>query len=70
MVVYQLPLEGKSLSAGTVFVLDKGTAIWQFNKESSHGKERFKAAEFAKSLADTRKGHSGVKVFGRSSRSF
>jgi len=63
IIVYQMPLDGKSLSAGSVFVLDKGKQIWQFNKSSSHGKERFKGAEFAKSLEDSRKGNADIQVF-------
>ncbi|KAH7104732.1 actin depolymerizing protein [Auriculariales sp. MPI-PUGE-AT-0066] len=45
-----------SLSYGDVYCLDKGTAIFQFNMQGSSGKERFKAAEFARSLSNSRGG--------------
>lgn len=50
---------------GGVLVLDKGTQIWQFNRKNSVGKERFKAAEYTRGIAEEREtkgqfGHVGV----------
>jgi len=55
--VREAPAEGKSLIEGAVFVLDKGTAVWQFNTKASVGQEKFRAAEFAHSLLSEREGH-------------
>lgn len=48
--------EGSSLVEGAVFVLDKGTAVWQFNTKASVGQEKFRAAEFSHSLLSEREG--------------
>ena len=39
-----------------VFVLDKGTKIFQYNTRLSAGKERFEAAQFVRGLIDSREG--------------
>ncbi|KIJ54157.1 hypothetical protein M422DRAFT_25120 [Sphaerobolus stellatus SS14] len=39
---------------GDVLVLDKGAQIWQFNRKGSAGKERFRAAEFIRSIVEER----------------
>lgn len=57
--------EGSSLVAGDVFVLDKGSVIWQFNTKASAGQEKFKAAEFVQSLVNDRQGQSDVTVYGK-----
>ncbi|KAF8524963.1 fragmin60 [Gautieria morchelliformis] len=41
-------------AAGDVLVLDKGSALWQFNRKGSAGKERFKAAEFVRNIMEER----------------
>ncbi|KAJ3731195.1 fragmin60 [Lentinula guzmanii] len=51
------------LVEGDVFVLDKGTKVWQLNTKESAGKEKFRAAEFVRSLSDGRKGGCEVTVF-------
>jgi gelsolin len=39
-----------------VFVLDKGTKVFQYNTRLSGGKERFEAAQFVRALIDSREG--------------
>jgi gelsolin len=39
---------------GDVLVLDKGSHVWQFNRQGSAGKERFKASEFTRSIIEGR----------------
>ena len=46
-----------------VFVLDKGREIWQWNSRLSSGKEKFKAAEFVRTIIDARKHEPVLKVF-------
>lgn len=55
--VREVAAEGSSLVEGAVFVLDKGTAVWQFNIKASVGQEKFRAAEFSHSLLSEREGH-------------
>jgi gelsolin len=50
--IIQAKPEGASLADGNVFILDKGTEVWQFDRKSSVGKERFKAAEFVRNLVE------------------
>ena len=47
-------------------MLDMGIKIWQLNTKGSVGKERFKAAEFAQSMANERREtvQCDVQVFG------
>lgn len=66
LVVRERPTEAASLHEGDVYVLDKGTKIWQLNTRTSAGKERFKAAEFVRSIADSRTGGCEVTVYGMS----
>lgn len=66
LVVRQVPAEASSLVEGDVYVLDKGAKILQFNTKGSAGQERFKAAEFVRSLANERKGEGEVLVYGES----
>ncbi|KAF5380713.1 hypothetical protein D9757_007053 [Collybiopsis confluens] len=63
LAIRQVPFSASSLVEGDVFVLDKGTKVWQLNTKESAGKEKFKAAEFVRSLVETRKGASNVTVF-------
>lgn len=65
LVVREVPADVSSLIAGDVYILDKGTKLWQFNAKSSAGKERFKAAEFVQSLANERQGQCEVTVYGK-----
>lgn len=46
-----------------VFVLDKGTEVWQYNSKKSSGKEKFKAADFVRQIIDERKHEPTLKVF-------
>jgi len=62
-LIYQLQVQGASLNSASVFVLDKGEDVWQFNRKGSLGKERFQAADFVRTLADARKGQGSVQVF-------
>jgi gelsolin len=64
LVVREVPAEAASLHEGDVYVLDKGDKIWQLNTQASVGKEKFKAAEFVRSLADARKDQCDVVVYG------
>ncbi|KAF8588571.1 fragmin60 [Ramaria rubella] len=53
---------------GDVLVLDRGEHVWQFNRTGSAGKERFRAAEFMRSIVEERQqaGHFkaiDIKVF-------
>lgn len=54
------------IESGDVYILDKGSEVWQLNTMGSVGREKFRAAEFSKSLADhpDRKGRCEVQVFG------
>ena len=70
----EVPAEGASLVPGDVYVLDKGTQVWQFNSKGSVGKERFKAAEFVQTLVNERGNTSGgtvdVTVYGQWTSSY
>ncbi|KAG9017150.1 hypothetical protein FRB90_001574 [Tulasnella sp. 427] len=63
------PQEPNAVESGDVYILDKGSEIWQLNTLGSVGREKFKAAEFAKSLADhpERKGRCDLQVFDQGS---
>ncbi|KXN81792.1 Severin [Leucoagaricus sp. SymC.cos] len=63
VVVREVPAEASSLVEGDVYVLDQGSQILQFNSTKSAGQERFKAAEFVRSLADQRKDESEIVVY-------
>ncbi|KDQ62675.1 hypothetical protein JAAARDRAFT_54580 [Jaapia argillacea MUCL 33604] len=63
LIVREVHPSGGSLVEGDVFVLDKGSKVWQFNTKQSVGKEKFKAAEFVQTLVSDRQGHAGVTVF-------
>jgi len=63
LVVREVPAAASSIVEGDVYILDKGTHVWQFNTKESAGKEKFKAAEFAQSLVSPRQGHCDVQVF-------
>lgn len=54
LLVREVAPEGASLVPGDAYVLDMGSKVWQLNTKGSVGKERFKAAEFAHSLASER----------------
>ncbi|KAF5319899.1 hypothetical protein D9611_010995 [Ephemerocybe angulata] len=62
LVVREVDPIAKSLVAGDAYVLDKGFEVWQLNTKQSAGQEKYKAAEFAQSLAGWRKA-CDVKVF-------
>ncbi|KAF9533082.1 actin regulatory protein [Crepidotus variabilis] len=62
LVVREVPAEAESLVEGDVYVLDKGVEVLQFNTKSSVGQEKFKAAEFARSLVDARQGRCDLVV--------
>ncbi|KAG8934772.1 hypothetical protein FRC01_000453 [Tulasnella sp. 417] len=57
------------IESGDVYILDKGSEVWQLNTVGSVGREKFKAAEFSKSLADhpDRKGRCELQVFDQGS---
>ncbi|KAF5333003.1 hypothetical protein D9758_015191 [Tetrapyrgos nigripes] len=63
LVVRQVPAEAASLVEGDVYVLDKGTKIWQYNTKNSLGKEKFKAAEFVHSIVEARGSQCDVTVY-------
>ena len=50
---------------GDVLVLDKGAQIWQFNRKGSAGKERFRAAEFIRSIVEERQKTTHLKTIGK-----
>ncbi len=64
VVVRQVAAAASSLVEGDVYVLDKGAEVWQFNTKESAGKEKFKAAEFVRSLVDGRQGQCDLRLFG------
>jgi hypothetical protein len=66
LVIRELPPSPTSLVAGEAYILDKGDQVWQLNTTSSAGQERYKAAEFAQSLINERKGQCDLTVFGES----
>ncbi|KAF8214939.1 fragmin60 [Mycena galopus ATCC 62051] len=70
VVVREVAATAASIVEGDAYVLDKGTHVWQFNTKTSPGKEKFKASEFAQSLAEPRQGHCDVKVFDEGSSGF
>ncbi|KAJ3825446.1 fragmin60 [Lentinula raphanica] len=61
-VIREVPFAGSSLVEGDVFVMDRGTKVWQLNTKESAGKEKFRAAEFVRSLSEGRKGGCEVTV--------
>ncbi|KAJ3504108.1 hypothetical protein NLJ89_g8109 [Agrocybe chaxingu] len=63
LVVREVPPTADSLVEGDVYILDKGTEIWQFNSQGSAGQERYKAAEFAQGLVNERKSQCEVTVY-------
>jgi hypothetical protein len=63
LVVRQVPLSCNSLNKGDVFVLDAGTAVYQWNGEGSSGKEKNKSSEYCHAIANSRK-NVKVSVFG------
>jgi len=63
LVVREVPATAASIVEGDVYILDKGTHVWQFNTKTSAGKEKFKAAEFAQTLVSPRQGHCDIQVF-------
>ncbi|KAJ7069501.1 actin regulatory protein [Mycena amicta] len=63
LVVREVAAKASSIVEGDVYILDKGTHVWQFNTKTSAGKEKFKAAEFAQSLVEPRQGHCDIEVF-------
>ncbi|KAJ7143534.1 actin regulatory protein [Mycena crocata] len=63
LIVREVRAVAASIVAGDVYVLDKGTHVWQFNTKTSAGKEKLKAAEFAQSLVAPRQGHCDVEVY-------
>lgn len=69
LVVREVRPEAASLIEGDVYVLDKGAKVLQLNTTESAGQEKFKAAEFARSIVDARIAQGGgqtceLKVFG------
>ena len=68
LLVREVAPEGASLIPGDAYLLDMGDRLWQLNTKGSVGKERFKAAEFAQSLASERRTTTAcdVTVFGSS----
>ncbi|GLB38625.1 putative gelsolin homology domain containing protein [Lyophyllum shimeji] len=63
LLVREVSPEASSLVSGDVYVLDKGTQLWQFNTKASSGKEKFTAAEFVQGLANERGGQCDVIVY-------
>ncbi|KAG9010512.1 hypothetical protein FRB94_010278 [Tulasnella sp. JGI-2019a] len=68
VIVREVDLKSPNVfEGGDVYILDKGNEIWQLNTTGAVGKEKFKGAEFARTLADhtDRKGRCEVQVFGK-----
>lgn len=65
LIIRQVRLDAESVrqtnnavsGGGGVLVLDKGSHIWQFNRKNSAGRERFKAAEYVRSMVEERQTH-------------
>lgn len=66
LIVREVPPAAENLVEGDVYVLDKGSKVWQFNTKSSAGIERFKAAEFVQNLANERRTKCEITVYGTS----
>ena len=63
LIVREVAPDASSLAQGDVFVLDKGTHLWQFNTKTCVGKERFEARQFVEDLATRRReGHCPVDI--------
>lgn len=66
---FQVRLDAESVrqtnNASGVLVLDKGSQIWQFNRRNSAGRERFKAAEYVRSIVEERQTHNQFEPIGR-----
>lgn len=60
VTILEVPLCKASLNSGDVFVLDIGTALYQWNGRSSSGIERVKAAQFLNEL-NSERGCKGIK---------
>ncbi|KIP10198.1 hypothetical protein PHLGIDRAFT_101536 [Phlebiopsis gigantea 11061_1 CR5-6] len=54
LLIREVSPQGSNLVPGDAYVLDMGVKVWQLNTKGSVGKERFKAADFAHSLANER----------------
>lgn len=65
VVIREVPMDYTSLNSGDVFVLDKGTTLYQLNGKNSHGVEKVKAAEFVQSVESERKGLTKTIVIGK-----
>ncbi|KAK0188127.1 actin regulatory protein [Armillaria mellea] len=63
LVIRQVPAHSSSLIQGDVYVLDRGTKVWQFNTKDSVGKEKFRAAEFAREIVNKREGQATLTVY-------
>lgn len=61
----EVAADASSLIEGDVYVLDKGTKVLQFNTKASAGKEKFRAAEFVRTLVSPRQGHCDITVYGQ-----
>lgn len=64
LVVREVVWDASSLVEGDVFVIDKGTEVWQLNTKASAGKEKYRAAEFAQSLVNDRRSQCIHAIYG------
>ncbi|TPX37064.1 hypothetical protein SmJEL517_g01111 [Synchytrium microbalum] len=62
LIIREIPMAASSLNSGDVFVYDGGLVIHQWNGKASNGMERSKAAEFVRTLSDSRAGKAPIKV--------
>ncbi|KAG6840542.1 hypothetical protein C0991_005902 [Blastosporella zonata] len=65
LVVREVAPDASSLVRADVYLLDLGNKVWQFNSAGSVGREKFRAAEFARGIAEGegRKGECEVVVY-------
>ncbi|EGN98543.1 hypothetical protein SERLA73DRAFT_183600 [Serpula lacrymans var. lacrymans S7.3] len=63
LLVREVPVGSAHLIQGSVYVLDKGEELWQFNSKTGTGQEKFRAAEYVQNLSDQREGRCEVTVF-------
>eukprot|EP00009_Paramoeba_aestuarina_P003528 CAMPEP_0201506314 /NCGR_PEP_ID=MMETSP0161_2-20130828/235_1 /ASSEMBLY_ACC=CAM_ASM_000251 /TAXON_ID=180227 /ORGANISM="Neoparamoeba aestuarina, Strain SoJaBio B1-5/56/2" /LENGTH=368 /DNA_ID=CAMNT_0047900371 /DNA_START=102 /DNA_END=1208 /DNA_ORIENTATION=- len=60
--IFECELSASSLNSGDIFLLDKGTELYQMNGAKSSGGERMKAGALARAIDDERKGAVTIKV--------
>lgn len=68
VVISEVPLSHESLRSTSVFVLDTGDIIYQWQGEKANGIERAKAAEYISQLISERQGKGDMVIVGKSKK--